>query len=79
MVKFLIDANLPYHFNLWNYDEFIHVGDLDDTWSDEVIWNYAKNNDLTIVSKDSDFSNRIITATPPPRVIHIKIGNMKIQ
>jgi len=37
MAKFLIDANLPYHFSLWNSVDFIHVADIDDTWSDEVI------------------------------------------
>jgi predicted nuclease of predicted toxin-antitoxin system len=79
MAKFLIDANLPYHFSLWNSVDFIHVADIDDTWSDEVIWKYAKDNDLIIISKDSDFSNKIIIASPPPRVIHIKVGNMRIR
>lgn len=79
MAKFLIDANLPYHFKLWNSDEFIHVVDIDETLTDEAIWEYAKNNDLTIVSKDSDFSNKIIAVSPPPHVIHIRIGNLRIH
>ncbi|MBC8321736.1 MAG: DUF5615 family PIN-like protein [Bacteroidetes bacterium] len=56
MGKFLIDANLPYHFSLWNNDNFIHVADLDDSLSDEVIWEYAKISSLTIISKDSETS-----------------------
>jgi predicted nuclease of predicted toxin-antitoxin system len=36
-------------------------------------------NNLTIITKDSDFSNRIIQSTPPPKVIHLKIGNMKLK
>ena len=79
MLRFLIDANLPYRFSLWNPEEFIHVVDLNDSWSDEEIWIYAKGKELTIVSKDVDFSNKIITALPPPRVIHLKVGNMRIQ
>jgi len=79
MPQFLIDPNLPYRFELWNSEEFVHVFDLNDTWSDEEIWNYAKENELTIVSKDSDFSNKIIAVLPPPRVIHVRIGNMRIQ
>jgi len=33
--KYLIDANLPYYFSLWEGEEFIHQTDLGDTWSDE--------------------------------------------
>jgi predicted nuclease of predicted toxin-antitoxin system len=32
-----------------------------------------------LISKDADFSNRIIVKNPPPKVIHIKVGNLKIQ
>ncbi len=78
MPVFLIDANLPYHFGLWNSEDFIHVADLNERWTDEEIWNYAKKNRLTIVSKDADFSNRIIIVEPPPRVIHLRVGNMRI-
>ena len=76
---FLIDVNLPYYFSLWNSDEFIHVKDLNDEWSDEQIWEYALQNHLTIISKDSDFSNKIILKQPPPKVIHIRLGNMKMK
>ncbi len=41
--------------------------DIDDEWSDEQIWNYAGENNLTIISKDSDFSNRILLEQPPPK------------
>jgi predicted nuclease of predicted toxin-antitoxin system len=79
MAKFLIDANLPYYFSYWHGNDYIHQFDLGDTWSDEEIWDYAETNNLTIVTKDADFSNRIINREPPPKVIHLKIGNMKIQ
>ena len=73
MPKYLIDVNLPYRFGLWNTSEYIHQFDLGDDWSDEQIWDYAKKHNLTIVSKDADFSNKILLKTPPPRVIHIRI------
>ena len=47
--------------------------------NDEEVWEYAKTNNLTIISKDSDFSNRIIVSNPPPKVIHIKIGNVSLK
>lgn len=77
--SFLIDVNLPYKFKPWDNEKFIHVRDINDEWSDSQIWLYAKENKLTIVTKDIDFSNRIILSTPPPRVIHIKVGNMRLS
>lgn len=79
MAKFLIDANLPYYFSLWKSEDYIHIKDLDDSWTDSIVWQYAKENNLTIVTKDSDFSNRILFLSPPPKVIHIRIGNMKMK
>lgn len=75
----MIDVNLPYRFSLWNSEDFIHQINIDDEWTDEQIWNYAKENNLTIITKDADFSNRIIFQEPPPKVIHIRFGNMKMR
>jgi len=77
--KYLIDVNLPYHFSIWNKPEYIHQKDISDDWSDDKIWEYAKEHSLTIVSKDSDFSNRIMLKEPPPKIIHIRIGNMRVR
>jgi predicted nuclease of predicted toxin-antitoxin system len=30
-----------------------------------------------IVSKDADFSERIITQSPPPWVVHLRFGNLR--
>ena len=79
MKKFLIDANLPYYFNIWHSDEYIHQFDINSSAKDEEIWQYSKNNNLTIITKDSDFSHKIIFSEPPPKVIHIRIGNLKIK
>lgn len=78
-IKYLIDVNLPYFFSLWNTHEFIHQRDISDEWNDKQIWQYAIENNLTIISKDSDFSNRVLMHTPPPKVIHIRFGNMKMK
>ncbi len=77
--KFLIDANLPYYFSLWKGSDFIHQKDIDDTWKDSQIWGYAKENNLTIITKDSDFSDKMLLHEPPPRVIHIRFGNIKMK
>lgn len=59
--------------------EIWHVVEIDEEWSDSAIWNYARKNDCTIVTKDADFSNRIIVSKPPPRIIHLRIGNMRLR
>ncbi|MEK7432604.1 MAG: DUF5615 family PIN-like protein [Cyanobacteriota bacterium] len=79
MTKFLIDVNLPYYFSLWNNEDFIHQKNIDDSWADEKIWEYSKINNLTIITKDSDFSNKILFKKPPPKVIHIRFGNMRMN
>lgn len=79
-MKFIVDANLPYYFSLWNNNEsYIHVYDINLKMNDDEIWNYSKENNLTIITKDKDFSNRILFNTPPPKVIHLKIGNLKLK
>jgi len=79
MQRFLIDVNLPYRFSIWNNNEYLHQNDLGPSWPDNKIWEYARDNDLTIVTKDSDFTNRILVSEPPPKVIHIKIGNLRVH
>jgi len=79
MSKYIIDANLPYYFSLWKSEEYEHIIDIDSQMKDSEIWHYAKEHGLTIITKDADFSDLILLNNPPPRVIHIKLGNMKIK
>ena len=79
MSRFLIDANLPYRLPVWKGSHYVHVFDLNDEWTDGEIWRYTRENDLVIVRKDADFSDRIMLAEPPPRVMHLRIGNMKMK
>ncbi len=79
MPRYLIDVNLPYYFSVWRGPDYVHVSDLNDRWTDSEVWAYAKGRGLTIVSKDADFSDRVVLSDPPPRVIHVKLGNMKMN
>jgi predicted nuclease of predicted toxin-antitoxin system len=78
-LRYLVDANLPYRFSIWKGDEYIHQFDIQFDAPDEKIWDYGKINNLTIITKDSDFSDRILLASPPPKVIHIRTGNMSMK
>lgn len=74
---FLIDENLPFDISVWKTPDFVHSKDLGKSCNDGFLWNYAKENNLIILTKDSDFSNRIIVSQPPPKVVHYRIGNMR--
>lgn len=70
---------MPRYFSLWNSEDYVHQIDIDASMKDKDIWYYAKERGLTIVTKDSDFSNRIMFKEPPPKVIHIRFGNMSMK
>jgi predicted nuclease of predicted toxin-antitoxin system len=76
MPRFLIDVNLPYRFSLWSGDECVHRRDIGETWTDPRLWQYARERDLVIVSKDADFSDRAMISASPPRVIQLRFGNL---
>ncbi len=78
MAKYLIDVNLPRFFSLWNTPEYAFVANIDDEMKDSEVWAYAMEHSMTIVSKDADFRELILASEPPPRFIHIKLGNMKM-
>ena len=42
---------------------------------DPVVWEYAKNNGLMIVSKDSDMHQRSFVFGYPPKVVWVRLGN----
>ncbi len=79
MTKFLIDENLPYRISLWNKSNFIHVFDIKRGIEDADIWEYAKQNELVIITKDADFSNKVLSSSAPPKVIHIQVGNLPLK
>ena len=79
MPDFLIDANLPAKISIWQNERFIHIASLDPCWDDEVLWEYAKTNSLTIISKDKDFLILQLLKNTPPKVVHVKVGNLKLN
>jgi predicted nuclease of predicted toxin-antitoxin system len=78
-VDFLVDAQLPPGLARWLVDQghsAIHVSDLQMEGSeDSVIWDYALNNNATIVTKDEDFAERTARTTSGPVIVWLRIGN----
>ena len=76
MFTYLIDENMPF-LPIWNKEDFVHVTDLPFIHFDTDIWSYAFENQLTIITKDSDFYYRYLSSRSYPKVIWIKTGNIK--
>jgi predicted nuclease of predicted toxin-antitoxin system len=74
---FLFDENIPRQTTLSASLPIIHATDLGCSVSDSDVWTHAKNHSLVIVSKDADFSNRIMVSSPPPWIVHLRFGNLK--
>lgn len=79
MKRLLFDQNLSPHLIGRPADAFpdsLHVSDvgLGDA-SDRTVWDYAREHDLVIVSKDADFSDMGLLREVSPKVIWIRRGN----
>lgn len=78
-MKLLFDENLSYKLAALLADSFpdsIHVRDIGLKAADDIeVWNYAKTNELIIVSKDSDMHERSFILGYPPKIIWIRLGN----
>ena len=82
-MRLLFDENLPPRLvpRLADlYPASVHVRDVGlKNVPDELVWQYAQNNGLVIVSKDSDFHHRSLLFGFPPKVIWLRRGNCTVQ
>ena len=61
MKGFLFDENLPARLRFSPKLPIVSTSKVGRNPSDSQIWEFARKHDLVIVSKDADFSDRIIT------------------
>ncbi len=78
-MKLLFDENLS-HKLVWLlsdiFPDSLHVREVSLKAADDpVVWEYAKNNELIIVSKDSDMHQRSFVFGYPPKVVWVRLGN----
>jgi predicted nuclease of predicted toxin-antitoxin system len=78
-VKLLFDENLSHKLARRLADVFpdsIHVRDIGLKASDDpLVWDYARDNDFMIVSKDADMHDLSLLFGNPPKVIWLRLGN----
>jgi len=78
-VKLLFDENLSPHLaevlaDLFPGSAHVHQCGLGSA-NDAAIWEYAKANSFTIVSKNSDFEERSVLLGCPPKIILLRVRN----
>lgn len=78
-MRLLLDQNLSRHLVAQLRDAFpgsLHLTDLDlEAATDREVWEYARDHDLVVVSKDSDFRQLAFLHGPPPKVVWLRVGN----
>ena len=77
MKGFLLDENLPSRLTFSPGLPVVPFSKAGNNPSDSQIWEFARRHELVIVTKDADFSDRIIMQTPPPWVVHLRFGNLR--
>lgn len=80
-MKLLFDHNLSPHLVKSLADVFpdsnhVHLLALDQA-SDREIWDYARRENYTVVTRDADFSDLCMLVGFPPNVIWIRRGNCR--
>lgn len=78
-MKLLFDENLSPKLpnRLSNlFPDSLHVRDVGmKATIDPIVWDYAKDNDFMIVSKDADMHDLSLVFGNPPKVIWLRLGN----
>ena len=80
-MKLLLDANISWKLVpilKEHFGECIHVDDVSELEfpaKDTKIWQYAKDNGYTIITRDNDFSNLIVLRNFPPKIVLLRTGN----
>ena len=82
-MKLLFDQNLSPRLTQLVADLYpgcLHVRDIGLSEGDDgKIWEFAKQNNYIIVSKDSDFQARSLLYGNPPKFIWLRVGNCTVD
>ena len=81
-MKLPFDENLSPRLVVLVADLFpnsLHVRDVGlEASEDALVWDYARDHDLVIVSKDADMHQRCFVFGAPPKVVWVRLGNCSI-
>ena len=77
MKHLLIDENLPASLARGLPVNCSHATDIAQQPSDNELWIHARQRDWTILTRDTDFFDRIMLEGPPPKVVWVRLGNIR--
>lgn len=79
---FLLDANIPPSLkDDISGHEVIHVLSFPDgnSTKDKLISDFSFENNCVLITKDSDFYNSFVISKKPPKLILVKLGNIRLR
>lgn len=74
--NYLVDESLPSTIPFFTRKNFKHVSQLDNVRYDTDIWQHALQNDLIIVTTDTNFYYKSMSTQGAPKVVWIKAGKI---
>lgn len=78
MKGYLLDENLPRRLTFTPSLPVTHASELGTSPTDTQLWEHARAHRLAIVSKDADFSDRIMLSGAPPWIVRLAFGNLRL-
>ena len=82
-MKFLFDQNISHRILSMLPDQFKESTSVKNEHlineTDLTIWEFAKHNNYTIITQDSDFNDLTTLFGFPPKIIWIRTGNIKTE
>ncbi|MEF2276736.1 DUF5615 family PIN-like protein [Deinococcus sp. YIM 134068] len=74
----LLDENVSARLRASFDVPVVHVSEWTEGLKDWALWARAREASLVIVTQDADFTERMLTQEPPPWVVHVRTGNMRV-
>lgn len=83
-MRLLVDANLSWRLVCLlesDFSDAIHLANttIGEVASDTQIWDFAKENEYTIITNDDDFNLFSLTKGFPPKIVLPRTGNQSTQ
>jgi len=77
VIRVLIDENLPATLALKLGCECLHATDLASQPTDKTLWDHARRENWTLLTKDADFFEQLAINGAPPKVVWLRTGNLR--
>ena len=77
MNRLLIDENLPFSLGSRLGVDYIHAPQIAEQASDSLLWQQARENDWVVLTRDTDFFDRLLVRGTPPKIVWVRLGNVR--